>query len=57
MSKQIHDRLTKLEAVEREEKFNIQRIIIGADGVPDGAVLIRQPDGTWKQEPYTNEDE
>lgn len=57
MSRQLHDRLTKLEAVERQEEISIERIVIGADGVPDGFMFVRQPDGTWKQEPYTNEDE
>lgn len=51
----ITKRLTKLEQTHRPEVPEIQRIIISPKGGDplDGAVMERQPDGTWRHRPIT----
>ncbi|KDE41359.1 hypothetical protein ADINL_0039 [Nitrincola lacisaponensis] len=48
MTKQLCERIERLESMAQAEDVTITRIIIEADGTP-GFVMERQPDGSWLQ--------
>ncbi|KPQ29562.1 MAG: hypothetical protein HLUCCX14_05020 [Marinobacter excellens HL-55] len=56
MNKQLIDRLTNLEGMAQREEITITRIVFEASGEEAGFEMIRQPDGTWKHEPYGESD-